>query len=188
MSILQQLALISCPIVVSQQQRTVVGEMSTVNVERVLPHDLETVWPVLADIGGIHRFHPLVAKSPNNPATPKTGMGAERTCHFHDGNQVVERVVGFEDRRRIEIAIVEGTMPIEDARAVMELEPMAGGKTKISFEMHYTPKFGIVGRAMDAVIIRRKFTSILGQVLEALDEHLTTGKLIDKDWRPKKAA
>lgn len=161
--------------------------MSNVNVERILPYDLETVWPVLADVGGIYRFHPFVASSPINPGAPTTGMGAERTCHFHDGNQVVERVTGFEEGRRLEIEIVDGTMPLASAHASMAVEPVGHDKTKIVFNMDYTPKFGIVGKAMDAMMMRRKFTSILTQVLVALEEHLATGKVIGKDWRPKAA-
>ncbi len=162
--------------------------MGTATAERTLPHDPQTVWQSIADFGGIHRFHPLVDKSPINAGAPSTGLGAERTCHFHDGNEIKERVVAFEDGRSLDVDIYEGTMPLASARARLEVIPSPNGRTTVRMSMEYTPKFGVLGKAMDALMMRRKFGSILDSVLAGLDHHLTTGETIGPKFRPSKAA
>ena len=162
--------------------------MGSITVQRTVSHSPDIVWPALADFGGIYRFHPLVERSQVHPGTPTTGLGAERTCHFHDGNKIDERVVGFEDGKSLDVEIYEGTMPLKTARARMEIRPAGEGQTAVTMSMEYTPKFGVMGRAMDVLMMNRKFRQILTSVLAALDEHLTTGETIGPKFRPSKAA
>lgn len=157
--------------------------MSTVTTDRTLDHEPEAVWAALADFGGIYRFHPLVHSSPISPGAPATGVGAERTCHFNDGNHVLERVVEFEEGSHLVVDIVEGSMPLQSARARMEIRPASNGKTTITMRMEYIPKFGLLGKAMDALMLKRKFASILDGVLAALGEHLKTGEVIGPEFK-----
>lgn len=162
--------------------------MGTITAERVLSHDPETTWRAIADFGGIHRFHPLVERSPINAGMPSTGLGAERTCHFHDGNAIHERVTAFDEGRSLDVEIYDGTMPLQSAHARMEVIATDSGRAKIRMSMEYTPKFGVLGKAMDALMMRRKFSAILDSVLAGLDHHLSTGETIGPKFRPSHAA
>ncbi len=154
--------------------------MGEVQVKRVIEASREDVWRALSDIGGIYRFHPLVQRSPL--LTEQTGgVGAERMCEFHDGNHISERVVDWVDGRSLAVKIYEGTMPLKRATARFTLEAAGAGRTEVDFTMSYEPKFGVIGRAMDAMVMRRKFKSILAQVLAGLDTYVRTGEEVGAD-------
>lgn len=157
--------------------------MSSITVERTFDHPRDAVWNALADFGGIYRFHPLVEHSPLNDG-PSQGLGAERTCHFYDGNHIQERVVDVQDQQAIEVEIFEGSMPLACANARFELESDQQTSTHLRMTLRYEPKFGVLGRVMDTLMMRRKFTGMMTLLLGALDEHLRTGELIGKDFRP----
>jgi hypothetical protein len=54
--------------------------------------------------------------------------------------------------------------------------------------MSYVVKFGLLGAAMDALMMKRMMTGSLNSLLAGLEEHLSTGKTIEKGWRPTAAA
>jgi uncharacterized protein YndB with AHSA1/START domain len=162
--------------------------MGTVTVSRTLDHSANDVWSVLADFGGIHRWSASVESSPINAGTPPTGVGAERNCHLYDGNHIQERITQSVDQRRLALEIFDTSMPLRSADAVFELSPSAEGGTELTMTMSYVVKFGLLGKAMDGLLLRRKMTSSLDRLLITLDEHLTTGAVIDKGWSPNDTA
>ncbi len=162
--------------------------MSTLSITRSIAQPRPAVWQALADFGGVHRFHPLVERSPLHEGTPPQGVGAERTCHFYDGNQVQERVVEAQTDRALEIEMFAGSMPIRDARIRFELSATAGNTTEIRTTMRYVPKLGLLGRLMDTLMIRRKLSGTLDLLFDALDEHLRTGEPIGRGFVPSRAA
>ncbi|MEO0601379.1 MAG: SRPBCC family protein [Myxococcota bacterium] len=153
--------------------------MSIVWVQREITHAPAAVWEVVADIGGIHRFHPAVARSPLT-GSQERGVGAERTCHFHDGNHIDERVVAWEEGHSLEVDIVRGSFPLVRARARFVLEPVPTG-TRVTMRMDYKPKFGPVGFVMDQLMMKRQFRGLMARILEGLETHLSTGQIIGPD-------
>ncbi len=55
-------------------------------------------------------------------------------------------------------------------------------------ERSFVVKFGIIGRAMDTTMMRSIVTRSLVGLLAGLEEHMATGKEIDKGWKPSAAA
>ena len=161
--------------------------MSVVTVSRAIPAPAKRVWEVIADFGAIHRFHPYVERSPIVEGTRSTGLGAERVCHFYDGNRVHERVVELEEGKLLSIEVLGGTMPLAEAVARIEITPRDDAATDVSFTMDYTPKMGLLGKAMDALMMRRKFNQMLSELLAALEEHVVMGRIIQKGFVPSKA-
>ncbi|MCO4746711.1 MAG: SRPBCC family protein [Proteobacteria bacterium] len=161
--------------------------MPTIFVSRTVRATPAQVFAALNDFGGVHRYHPLVASSPLEEGSAAGGVGAARTCHFHDGNHVLERVVGAVEGEQLTVDIVDGSLPIRDARAIFDLTPEGGG-TRMELRMTYTPPFGVLGTVLNALVIKRKFTGNLDMLLAALDHHLQTGETIEKGWTPLAAA
>lgn len=158
--------------------------MSTVSIDRTLDQPLHAVWAAFDDFGGVYRFHPFVERSPLADNTPAEGLGAERVCHFYDGNHVRERVTGRDPLRSLDVEITEGSMPLRCANAHIELHPEGTG-TRVRMTMRYEPSMGVLGKVMDRLMMRRKFAQLLTTVLAALDEHLRTGETIGKGFRPR---
>ncbi len=147
--------------------------MSTVTVTRTIPVDTRTVWAALADFGGIHRFHPYLESSPilNGKAR---GEGAERRCEFKDGNHICERVVEWKEGESMTVDIYEGSMPLARAQGTLAVVPESSGtEATVTFTMDYTPKMGPLGALMDVLMMRRKFTGMMEEILAGLESFLT---------------
>ncbi len=161
--------------------------MSSITITRTVEAPLNQVWSILADFGGVYRFHPYVESSPLI-AGQASGLGATRQCNFYDGNQVVEKVVGFEAERSMKIDIIEGSMPLACAQAVLEVEALDASRTRVTATMNYEPKYGPLGWLMDRMMMRRMFKRLFGDVLAGLETHANTGALIGEGGRVQAAA
>jgi len=162
--------------------------MSEITISRAVSHSVANVWAALDDFSGIHRWSAGVETSPTNPGTPSRGVGAERNCHLYDGNHIQERITQVIDQRRLAIEVFDTSMPLKSADAAFDIEPTSDGGTSLTMTFHYVVKFGLLGKAMDGLMIRRKMTASLNNLLAALDEHLRTGETIDKGWTSTQAA
>ena len=91
--------------------------MHHVQVDRVIDQPVDTVWAALDDFGGVYRYHPLVEKSLISNGI-SSGLGAERVCHFDDGNSIREEITAYEPGRAYEVEIVDpGKFPLKRAIA-----------------------------------------------------------------------
>jgi uncharacterized protein YndB with AHSA1/START domain len=161
--------------------------MGKIVVTRELDHSANLVWSVLEDFGGVHRYSAGVEASPINPGTPEHGVGAERRCALYDGNHIQERVTESVEERLLSLEVFDTSMPIQSAAVRFDLEESGGGSV-LTMTMEYVVKYGLIGRAMDAMMMERMMTKSLTSLLAGLDEHLSTGKQIEKGWQPAQAA
>ncbi len=161
--------------------------MATIVVSRTLPVPVKKVWAVLADFGGVHRYHPGLESSPINAGTPETGAGSERTCRLYDGNHLQERITKFVEDQRMEIEIFESSMPLKSGHGVIEVRSVDGG-CEVVMTMTYVVKFGPIGLVMDALMMKGMMKKGLSALLAGLEGHITTGKTIAKGWKPAPVA
>jgi len=157
--------------------------MSRISINRTVDASSPEVWEILADFGGVHRFHPLVERSPllsdNN-----SGVGATRRCEFYDGKSITERVIDWTEGRSMRVAIIEGDMPMDEAVAELSVRPIEGGRSEVTMTMEYEPSFGFAGKIMDKLMMRFMFKNMCGKVLDGLDTHARTGSSIGKKGKP----
>ncbi|MCP4806155.1 MAG: SRPBCC family protein [Proteobacteria bacterium] len=158
--------------------------MSNIVVTRTYAQSPAVVFATLNDFAGIHRFHPLVEMSPLVEGMPATGAGSERVCHMYDGNTLHERLVEVEQDKSLVVDIVDTSMPMAKGAGRFDLAPTDDGGTELTMTMDFELKMGILGKALDALIVGRKFRGNLELLLAALDEHLATNESIPKGWKP----
>ena len=154
--------------------------MHEVNVDRVIDVSAEDAWAILNDFGSIYRFHPLVERSPIKNGV-SSGIGAQRVCHFHDGNQITEEITDYEAGVGYEVEITDpGNFPLQRAVARLSVEPLSGERSRVSFRMAFKPKFGPLGWVMGKTVMAGQFRKILGRVLAGLEEHAQTGEVVGR--------
>jgi hypothetical protein len=91
--------------------------MHNVSVDRVIDVSAEDAWAIIDDFGSIYRFHPLVERSPIQNGV-SSGIGAQRVCHFHDGNQITEVITDYEPGVGYEVEITDpGSFPLRRSSA-----------------------------------------------------------------------
>ena len=146
--------------------------MAQVTLSQTVNAPLADVWASWDDFANIAAFNPVVQKSFLTGNGPATGLGARRQCDLADGkNYIREEITGYEPEKFMEIDIYDGTMPLKQARAVVRLEPRTLTQTKVTMTMAFTPKMGLIGKAM-LPIMKKQFAAMLRQLLEGNAAHV----------------
>lgn len=132
----------------------------------------ERVWMKIADLGAIQDYHPGVSRS-FYTSTQKEGPGASRHCDLRPFGEVEERVVEWRagDSYVIEIFAGKNVPPFKKATGRLSLEA-AGDASIVHFDIEYDLRFGLVGRLMDALMVRRRFEKVGPAMLGGLKRYL----------------
>ena len=144
--------------------------MTTLRVTHWTAAHPEACWALMADFGNIDFFNPHLQESYLLEGSPTCGLGTERQCNLKDGkNYIKEKVVAWTEGSSYTVDIYDGTMPVRDMLTTLGLQPKAGG-TELYMQTQYQPKFGIAGKVMDRLILRRMMRGMMLNVIEGLGE------------------
>lgn len=149
--------------------------MTKLHHEITINAPVERVFRTLADLESVRFTNPLVDTvqiiSPN-----KEGVGSARHCDFKDGNFVEERVTAFQPNKSISFELYKHQWPLVFMRWTNGLEKR-GDATLLVSGTEYELKFGIAGKIMNALIMRRKFSQIIDDALGKLKRYVETGEI-----------
>ena len=139
----------------------------------------EHVWGILADFGNVYKFSPGVTHS-HSTSEAENGLGATRHCALAPAGSIEERIVGWEEGSRMDIEIYEGkgAPPFKKAVASIWLEPQGNGTVafaKIDYEMKYGP----VGAAMNALMVKNFLHKGFQGLLSGLKHYAETGEQVE---------
>lgn len=141
----------------------------------------EKVWAIIANLGAVVNFHPYVLESYYTSESLE-GIGAARQCVFPK-MEVNERAIDWKTGEHYTLAIdfLKGTIPpICNMQAGLRVE--ADGKNSLfTITMYYEPKFGILGKIMNRLMIQSQFERMLQGVVQGLKHHAETGELVTGD-------
>ena len=153
--------------------------MTSITQEIRINAPKEQVWAILADLGGVQRFHPAVRKS-YYTTEKKEGVGASRVCELLPTGEVVETVSAWQEGEYMKIDIVEGkkTPPFKQAYGTFRLRE-ENGQTVVKVALNYGLKYGPIGRLMDVMIVRSQFTKVVPNMLAGLKHYAETGEEVN---------
>ncbi len=161
--------------------------MHQVQVARTIDVPADEAWKILDDFGGIHQYHPLVERSPIKNGVA-SGLGAERVCHFDNGDAITERITGYEAGREYTVEITDlGKFPLKAAGGTFGVRPAGKGRSTVRFDFRFQPKFGPIGWLMGKTVMRSQFRRIVADMLAGLETHAKTGAIVSRKRRPKAA-
>ncbi|MEM7339769.1 MAG: SRPBCC family protein [Actinomycetota bacterium] len=137
------------------------------------------VWHTFADFGGVSDWHPYFESAHLDDPRQPTGVGASRTCVFGPRMAIRETVTGWTENERMTIGIefLSGPpMPITDIEAaVIVSEQAEGGPTDLTLTMAYEPRWGPIGRILDALMVRRMYEDVFAEMLPAAKAYTESG-------------
>lgn len=140
----------------------------------------QQVWQIIADLGGVVNFHPYVTHS-YYTSQKKEGNGASRVCELGSSTEVEETAIEWTTGKSFTLGIAfrKGMKPpISNLQAVMKTEEIAG-KTRVTLEMHYQPKYGPVGWMMNQMMIKPQYQKMVPAILAGLKHYAETGEKAD---------
>lgn len=123
------------------------------------------LWALLAELDAVQQYNPTVRVARVLDG-PRVGVGARRECELVPSGRVVERVTAWEEGRALGLEIAESDWPITFMRWTTRVGPREGGST-VDQDLEYEVKFGLAGRVLDALVMRRKLQANLDAVLAA---------------------
>lgn len=128
------------------------------------------VWAVLADFANVHRWSRAVRHSELVSAQPR-GVGCARACHIPGFGRIRETVVDWQEGTGLSY---EATPlgPLGPSRNRWQVAPGPSGAV-VLVELSYRVRFGLVGRLLHRLVMRRKLARLLREVLGQLAGHVT---------------
>lgn len=132
--------------------------MGTLKNEIVINATLEKVWNILTTPELLDKYDPTVKKT-TLISPEKSGLGAKRKVEMLDGkNWFDEKIADFEPMKKLSYQLTDCTFPIKGLKHTCSFN-VEGNNVKVQQTMEYEVKFGILGKLMDAMMIRKQFDS-----------------------------
>lgn len=117
--------------------------------------DLEKIWSILANPAILDQYDPTVKKS-TLISIEKTGIGAKRKVDMFDGkNWFEEKITEFEPNKKLCYQLTDCSFPIKGLKHSFTFEK-TGNQTKVKQEMIYKVKFGLLGKILDGLMIKKQ--------------------------------
>jgi hypothetical protein len=109
----------------------------------------------------------------------RSGEGACRTCHFHGGGSIDEKITAYDSGVGYEVTITDpGPFPLKRSVADIRVTPVGRDRSTIGFTMRFEPKYGPIGWLIGHTVMKSQFKKILRRVIDGLEEHITTGRVV----------
>jgi ligand-binding SRPBCC domain-containing protein len=129
--------------------------MATLHNEITVNATMEKVWSLLANPELLEQYDPTVKKS-TLLSEIKKGTGAKRKVFMADGkNWFEEKVTSCKPNEILSYQLTDCTFPIKSLTHTYTFE-QSGNQTKVKQVMHYRVKFGLLGKLLDGLMIRRQ--------------------------------
>ncbi len=133
----------------------------------------EKVWAALAALDELHHFDPGVKKAVII-STAREGIGAARQCDLKPGGWFKEKVAEWKPGQALAFELFDCTLPVRRLRHSYTFAAADGG-TLVTQHKEYVLKFGVLGKLMDAVMVRRKWDAGIKSFFAGLKKHVETG-------------
>jgi uncharacterized protein YndB with AHSA1/START domain len=147
--------------------------MGTLRHEIRIDAPVAAVWKAVGDLVAVQHYNPMVV-SARYVSDRREGVGATRRCELKPKGWVEERVWDWHPPHVIGLEVAASTWPVVFMRWRTELHE-DGNATRMSQEMTYKVKFGLLGALLDALIMRRMLNRGVSDVFAALKRYVEAG-------------
>jgi carbon monoxide dehydrogenase subunit G len=154
--------------------------MNTVAEEIRINAPKSQVWDIINDLAGIQNFSPDVRKSYYSTDL-KEGLDAARICEFHNDITVAEKVIDWENGKSLTLSVdfTSGMKPpVKNITGQLSLRE-DGSHTIVTMQLTYDTKLGVIGKAMNQVMIKSQYKKTIQRILDGLKYHAETGQVVD---------
>ena len=136
------------------------------------------VWSALANFQGVGDFHPYITSVELN-TEHNGGLGSKRTCYFNDDTKVDEEVVDWREGERYTVHVTNFSFPLKTLHGILGVREL-DGKSEAFMAMEYEPKFGLLGKLMNVMLMKSAMSTRIDNILKGLETAVTTGRPVKK--------
>lgn len=141
--------------------------MTTLHNEITINAPIEKIWGALSEIETLEKYDPTVKRSIAITSI-KTGLGAKRKVEMRDGkNWFEEEVTDWKVNEALTFELRACSFPVEWLRHNYSFEAN-GSQVTVKQIMKYKVKFGLLGKLLDALMIRKQSDNGIKKFLAGL--------------------
>ena len=145
--------------------------MTTLHNEITIDAPIEKIWAALANMEELEKYDPTVLKS-TATTDAKNGLGTARKVDMRDGkNWFREKVTVFKPNEALAFELTACSFPIHQLTHSYSFHA-TGSQIKVKQVMQYQVKFGLLGRIMDGLMIRKKSDRGIKQFFAGLKSYV----------------
>lgn len=141
--------------------------MTILHNEIIINAPIEKIWEALSNIETLEKYDPTVK---NSVATSPIGfgIGAKRKVDMKDGkNWFEEKCTVWQHNEALAYELTACSFPVHNLRHSYSFE-IDGNKIKVRQVMRYQMKYGMLGKILDALIVRKQSDKGIKQFLSGL--------------------
>jgi ligand-binding SRPBCC domain-containing protein len=130
--------------------------MTTLNNEITINAPIEKIFQSLAEMEGLEKLDPNVKKS-TSLSNVKSGINAKRKVDMIDGkNWFEEKITEFKPNESLTYELTACSFPVKSLKYTYTVEKL-GNQTRVKQAMNYKIKFGMFGKLLDTLMIRKQY-------------------------------
>ena len=152
--------------------------METVEKSISIDAPQEVVWKAIADFQGIGEFHPYI-KTVDLLTENNGGLGSKRTCHFNDGSDIDEEIIEWVEGEKYTINGSNFSLPLKVLHGTVGVRTV-DGMSEAYMKIEYQPKFGLIGKLMSTMMMKRALSKRIEGVLAGLNYLITNKKRVPR--------
>lgn len=147
--------------------------MATTYNEITVNASIEKVWEALSNIELLDKYDPTV-KQATALSEKKYGLNAKRRVLMLDGkNWFEEKVTEFKPNEALTYQLTNCSFPISGLKHSYSFEKI-NGQIKVKQVMEYTVKFGLLGKLLDSMMIRKQTEAGIKKFFAGLKSYTET--------------
>ncbi|WP_158224694.1 SRPBCC family protein [Agaribacterium haliotis] len=141
-------------------QRFEVSAMTKINADRA------TVWQALEEFDDVYRWAPGVSES-YAIGEEKLGIGHGRHCKIDGFGGIDEYITEWNPGQSLSYSVTP-VGPLHRSNSQWRLTDAGAGSTQLTICLNYELRFGVFGKMMHKLMVRKKLESALPSTLQAL--------------------
>lgn len=134
----------------------------------------DTVWAVLTKLDALHAYDPGVRLARLLDG-PREGVGATRQCDLRPKGWFRERVTEWVPGQSLAFELFECSLPVKSLTHRYSIVAHGSG-TVVRQRMEYQLKGGLFGRALDMLVVRRKWDGGIKGFFDGLKRHVESAQ------------
>lgn len=146
--------------------------MGSIITTRSMAVSAETLWSTLSDLKQMPEWH----RSVSSATLEGEGLGARRHIKTYDDHVMIEQITNFDSARRaLGFDVFDLPSPLSTLQGEFRVVSTGADTCELSFEVDYTLVLGILGAALDALVVRSAIRAQHADILADLEQYLLTG-------------
>jgi len=148
----------------------------SIQFKQTINAPLNDVWKILSDFNNVYTWAPAVTHS-GELNDKNNQVGAGRHCTIKGFGSIEETITQWQDKHSFTYTVTD-LGPLTGAISSWNIQTETDASTTVNIQFNYRLKFGVFGRLLHKLMMRKKLENGIKDTLSALQKRIESGKLV----------